>query len=73
MSNTCTCCSAVFRCNHPRYFSTFYAFWYHDGSDPRFTLSFLVMIASINLIPWFIYVNKCSYVRRTVGRLRWFS
>jgi hypothetical protein len=39
---------------------------------PGLRCAFLVVILLIILIPWFIYVNIRSYVRRTVGRLWWF-
>src|ERR1700694_4795299 len=39
---------------------------------PGLRCLFFVFIILVFLIPWIIYVNIRSYVRRTVGRLWWF-
>ncbi len=73
MNKTCPCWDAAVDANsassthrnHPRYFSTSYAFWFSSGSHPSSRYAFLLMII---LIPWIIYVN----IRRYAGRLWWF-
>jgi hypothetical protein len=73
MNKTCACWNAAIDANsassthrnHPRYFSTSYAFGFLAALIPALRYAFLLMII---LIPWIIYVN----IRRYVGRLWWF-